>query len=271
MKKSLLLLAFFSMGLVAYGGVKVTFSVDMSIYQKNGYFNPVSDSVTVAGNFNNWSTTANLMTQGTGADTAIYSVQVDTAGSIAYKFTFYHLGTLNWESVNNRTASIGANDTTLPTVKFNDITGAPEHVWFKVDMTLPLKSGAIVAADTVGVTGDFTGWGTTGTGFLRLTKDANDSVYAGLADSLASGRTVNFKYIYILNGSATWENTATGNNRTVLCAPAGFFCVHSVLERSESKRYARHREHQLQLRHGRYDGDRNFQSGRRQRSCQRRV
>ena len=41
MKKSLLLLlAFFSMGLVAYGGVNVTFSVDMSIYQKNGYFNP---------------------------------------------------------------------------------------------------------------------------------------------------------------------------------------------------------------------------------------
>ena len=226
MKKGLLLLAFFSLGLVAYGGTaKVTFSVDMTIYQKNGYFNPATDTVWIAGDaVNSWSTTANPLTRGTGADTGKYSSQISiTSGAVQYKYLFADKGVTTWESIDNRTATIGANDTTLPTVMFNNITGKKYHVWFKVDMTLPLKSGAIIAADTVAVTGDFTNWGTsaalvtppdTGTGFLRLVKDANDSIYAGICDSLTSGRTVNFKYIYIAGGTVTWENTASGNNRT---------------------------------------------------------
>jgi len=217
MKKSLLLLAFFSMGLVAYGGVKVTFSVDMSIYQKNGYFSPGTDTVWVAGDFNSWSTTANPLTRGTGPDTGKFSAQVSgVTGGINYKYLFNHAGTTTWDGDPNRTATIGSNDTTLPTVYFNRITGKPYHVWFKADMSLPLKTGALVAADTVGVTGDFTGWGTSGTGFLKMTKDANDSVYTVLADSLTSGRTINFKYIY-LNGSVTWESptiNTVGGNRT---------------------------------------------------------
>ena len=209
MKKGLLLLAFFSLGLVAYGGtVKVTFSVDMSIYQKNGYFNPATDTVWIAGDaVNSWSTTANHLTRGTGADTGKYSSQISiTSGAVQYKYLFADKGVTTWESIDNRTATIGANDTTLPTVKFNNITGKKYHVWFKADMTLPLKSGAIIAADTVAVTGDFTNWGTgaalvtppdTGTGFLRLVKDANDSVYTGICDSLASGRTIHFQvHIY---------------------------------------------------------------------------
>ena len=199
MKKGLLLLAFFSLGLVAYAGtVKVTFSVDMSIYQKNGYFSPATDTVWVAGDFNGWSTTANPLSRGTGADTGKYSVQATgvPSGAINYKYLFNHAGVTTWDGDPNRTATIGVNDTTLPTALFNRITGKKYHVWFKVDMTLPLKSGAIVANDTVGVTGDFSNWGTvnalttppdTGTGFLRLTKDANDSVYTGICDSLASG------------------------------------------------------------------------------------
>ncbi len=228
MKKGLLLLAFFSMGLVAYGGtVKVTFSVDMSIYQTNGYFNPNTDTVWIAGDaVNNWSTSANPLTRGTGADTAIYSSQINiTSGAVGYKYLYNDKGVTNWESISNRTATIGANDTTLPTVKFNNITGKKYHVWFKVDMTLPLKTKAIVpGGDTVAVTGDFTNWGTghnlgmrpdTGTGYVILTKDANDSVYTGIVDSLASGRTINFKYIYIAGGTLTWEsptlNVVNGN------------------------------------------------------------
>jgi Secretion system C-terminal sorting domain len=219
MKKSLLLLAFFSLGLVAYGGtVKVTFSVDLSIYQKNGYFNPTTDTVWVAGDFNSWSTTANALARGTGADTAIYSAQVSSvpSGAINYKFLFVHSGTTTWDGDPNRTGVIGSNDTTLPTAYFNRITGKENHVWFKVDMTLPLKSAAMGLTDTVGVTGDFTGWGTSGTGFLMMTKDAHDSDYAVLADSLTSGRTINFKFIYF-HGGVQWESptiNTVGGNRT---------------------------------------------------------
>jgi Secretion system C-terminal sorting domain len=209
MKKSLLLLAFFSMGLVAYGQVKVTFSVDMSVYQKGNTFNnkPVGDSVSVAGDFNGWNTSANWLTRGTGADSTIFSAQIDTvsAGVHNYKFTYTQGGVLNWESIDNRTANIGVHDTTLPTVLFNNINGTKEHVWFKVDMTLPLKAAALSLTDTVGVTGDFTGWGTSGTGFLKMTRGASDSVYTVLADTIASGRTVQFKYIY-LHAGVNWEN-----------------------------------------------------------------
>ena len=233
MKKSLLLLAFFSMGLVAYGGtVKVTFSVDMSIYQKNAYFSPATDTVWVAGDFNSWSTTANRLTRGTGADTGTYSVQASAvpSGAINYKFLFNHAGVTTWDGDPNRTAVIGANDTTLPKALFNRITGNKYHVWFKVDMTLPLKTGAIVPppGDTIAVTGDFTNWGSgaalktppdTGTGYIILTKDTKDSVYAGICDSLTSGRTINFKYIYFANGQLTWESptlNTVGGNRTIL-------------------------------------------------------
>ncbi len=227
MKKSLLLLAFFSLGLVAYGGVKVTFSVDMSIYQKNGYFSPSTDTVFLSGDFNSWSTSANILARGTGADTAIYTgVDSLSAGAHLYKFLFDHAGTQNWESINNRTTTTGVHDTTLPTVLFNNITGKKYHVWFKVDMTLPLKQSLIAPGhDTVAVTGDFTNWGTghnlgmrpdTGSGFVLLTKDASDSIYAGICDSLASGRTINFKYIYIASGTVNWESptiNVVGGNR----------------------------------------------------------
>jgi hypothetical protein len=215
MKKSLLLLAFFSFGMVAYAGsVKVTFSVDMSIYEKGGSFSP-NDTVWVEGDFNGW-TNVDPMVRGSGVDSAIFtSTDSVPTGVVNYKFLFNLAGVTQWESGNNRQATIGVHDTTLPTVKFNYITGKPYHVWFKVDMTVPLKTAAMSLTDTVGVTGDFTGWGTSGTGFLKMTKDANDSAYTVLADSLDSGRTLNFKYIYFHSG-VQWESPAStnGGNRT---------------------------------------------------------
>ncbi|HTY11114.1 MAG TPA: T9SS type A sorting domain-containing protein [Bacteroidota bacterium] len=216
MKKGLLLLAFFSFGMVAYAGsVKVTFSVDMSIYQKNGYFSPATDSVWIAGdNVNNWTAAHTLLVQGTGADTAIYTTTDSIpSGAVAYKFGYNDKGTVNWESISNRGAVIGSNDTTLPLAHFNNITGKPYHVWFKEDMSLPFKTGGV---DSVGVTGDFTGWGTTGSGFIKLTKDAGDSVFTALADSLDSGRTIHFKFIYWQGGTLSWEsptNVGTDGNR----------------------------------------------------------
>ncbi len=217
MKKYLLLLVFFSFALTAYGQVNVTFTVDMSIYQKNGSFVPASDTVRISGDFNSWSTTANTFTKGTGADSLKYSAQVAsvTSGAHSYKFIFVHSGTVNWENDPNRSATIGSKDTVLPTVFFNNITGKLNHVYFKVDMSLPLKQAKLTTSDTVGVTGDFTGWGSSGagngTGYLRLTKGASDSVYTGI-DTIHSGTIVNFKFIY-KNGTVNWEDDP---NRTYM-------------------------------------------------------
>ncbi len=211
MKKNLLLLVFLSLAVTAYGQVKVTFSVDMSIYQKAGKFVPSSDTVRVAGDFNSWSTTANDLTKGAGADSLKYSAQISgvTAGAHAYKFIFIHSGTITWEDDPNRTFPNVAADTVLGTVFFNNITGKLNHVQFKVDMSLPIKQGKVnPTTDTVGVTGDFTGWGTSGPGspttYLRLTKGASDSVYSAY-DTLHSGSALNFKFIYKTATGVNWE------------------------------------------------------------------
>jgi len=208
MKRYFILLgALMLLSISSFAQVNVTFNVDMSVYWKGNSFNPATDTVRIAGDFNGWSTTANDLTKGTGADSAVYSAQISsvTAGSHSYKFIFIKSGSINWENDPNRSATIGTNDTTLATVQFNNITGKQNNVWFKVDMGREISLGNLnPSTDTVAVTGDFTGWGTR-TNSLFLTKGATDSIYSGLADSIASGRTVNFKFIY-LDGNINWEN-----------------------------------------------------------------
>ncbi len=225
MKKYLLLVGvFLCLGVSAYAQAKVTFSVDMSVYQKYGYFNPKTDTVKIAGDFTDWQNSAQKMTQGTGADTAKYTLQVTgmTAADHQYKYIFINSKGIQWEGVDNRHAVVGTRDTVIATVFFNNLDGSVKKVWFKVDMSLPLSQGKLTTSDTVGVTGDFTGWGTSGTGFMRLTKGASDSVYSGLRDSLHSGQTVNFKFIYLHSG-VQWEggpdlkgDDIVGGNRTYM-------------------------------------------------------
>jgi len=209
MKKILLLIGvFLVIGITAYSQVKVTFTVDMSVYQKNGYFNPTTDTVRVAGDFNSWSTTATDLKAGTNADTAKYSVQLSgvTAGAHTYKFIFIHAGTLTWENDPNRSSTIGTNDTTLPVVYFNNLSGKLEHVWFKVDMSAPIAQGKVtIGATNVYLAGDMTDWGTSA---KAMTKGANDSVYSVLVDSLSSGSTHLFKFVYSSGGASTgtWED-----------------------------------------------------------------
>jgi hypothetical protein len=218
MKKILLLVALFlSVSISVYSQVNVKFSVDMTALQTNGYFVPGSDTVRVAGDFNGWSTTANDLVKGTGADSAVYSATVAAVptGAINYKFIFSTPVGLQWETLaNNRQATIGTSDMTLPTVPFyTNVDGAKEHVWFKVDMTVPIKSGAVIPGTTpVLISGTMNGWSTTAT---PMTKDANDSVYAVLVDSLPSGSIQHFKFIYG-SGTVTWEspvNVLSDGNR----------------------------------------------------------
>lgn len=221
MKKILLLVTvFLIVSMTSYSQVQVTFSVDMSVLQTNGYFVPTSDTVRVSGDFNGWSTTATNLTHGTGADSAIYSASVPgiASGPINYKFIFSTAVGIQWETLaNNRSATIGTKDTTLPTVPFfTNVNGAKEHVWFKVDMTVPIKAGLVTPGTTpVLLAGTMNGWSTTAT---PMTKDANDSIYTVLVDSLPSGSIQQFKYIF--GNPATWESPVNppliGGNRAYM-------------------------------------------------------
>ena len=208
----LLLGVFMLLSISSFAQVNVTFSVDMSVYWSGNSFNPVTDTVRISGDFNGWSTTANDLAKGTGADSAVYSVQIGgiTEGSHSYKFIFINSSGVQWEGDPNRSATIGTNDTTLATVQFNSITGKLNNVWFKVDMSHVIGTPSFdfdPATDTVVVTGDFTNWpdwGPRDASAVTLTYNPADSVFSGLADSLASGQTIKFKFIY-LNGNINWE------------------------------------------------------------------
>jgi hypothetical protein len=79
--------------------VPVTFSVSLLVENALGVFTPGSDSVDVAGDFNNWSVTANPLTQ--SADPNVYTNTVIVNGfsvgtTLNYKFTID--GSSTWEN-----------------------------------------------------------------------------------------------------------------------------------------------------------------------------
>jgi len=213
MKKVLLLITVFLIaGMTAWSQVKVTFTVDMQFYWKGGTFSPLTDTVRVAGDMNGWSTTATTLVKGTGADSALYSGQVSdiAAGDIHYKFIFINSKGVQWEddqatTSHNREATIATTDVVLPTVLFNNITGKLNHVKFQVDMSVPIKAGKVIIGTTnVYVAGDMTDWGNRAD---LMTKGASDSIYTFIEDSMASGSTRNFKFIYSAStpGAGSWE------------------------------------------------------------------
>ncbi|MCL4538210.1 MAG: T9SS type A sorting domain-containing protein [Bacteroidetes bacterium] len=195
-------------GMTAYAQVKVTFTVDMSVWQKNGYFKPATDTVRIAGDFNSWSTMATTLTKGTGADTAKYSAQVSgvTAGPHSYKFIFINNKGVQWENDPNRSSTIGTRDTTLPVVFFNNLSGKLNHVWFKVDMSVPISQAKVTPGVTkVYLAGDMTDWQNSA---KLMTKGTSDSVYSVLVDSLSSGSTHAFKFVYSAGAASagSWED-----------------------------------------------------------------
>lgn len=216
MKKYLLLVGVFLIAaLTANAQVNVTFTVDMSVYSKNGNFNAAVDSVRLAGDFNGWNTSATSLTAGTGADSLKYSAEVSgvTSGNHEYKFLFTSSAGLQWENDPNRSVSIGSNDTTLPVVYFNNLSGKSNHVVFQVDMSLPIKQGNVTPGVTnVYLAGDMTDWQNAA---LPMTKNPSDSVYSVIVDSLESGSTHSFKFVYSSGAASagTWEDDP---NRTYL-------------------------------------------------------
>jgi hypothetical protein len=215
MKKILILTALFLFaGMTVYSQVNVKFTIDMSVWQKNGSFNPKTDTVRVAGTINNWSTSATTLTVGTGADSAKYSATVTgvTAGTAQYKFIFINSAGIQWEdnfptSSTNREATIGTTNVILPVVFFKDITGKKNFVNFTVDMTLPISTGKVIIGSTnVYLAGTMTNWGTSP---KLMTKNSKDSTYSVLVDSMFSGSIAQFKFVYNA-GAFAWDNAESG-------------------------------------------------------------
>jgi hypothetical protein len=101
-------------------GVAVTFRVNMAVQAATAAFDPASGTMTVAGQFNNWSTTATPLTN-SPAEPAMYTgtVNIKAAAGSAVPFKFVADGG-TWEMGDNRTFTLQPPSQQLPVLFFNN-------------------------------------------------------------------------------------------------------------------------------------------------------
>ena len=169
----------------------VTFSVNMSVQQALGNFNPATQSVEVRGLFSAWAGTE-LTAQGSG----IYSGTVRISGAAAavpYKF---FAGT--YEAGGNRSFTLAFNSDRAPTpaqvldVVFFSNVNSVRPVTFAVDMGVQAFRGAFTpGTDSVYLMGDVSNWATG----VVMTQEGETSIYkATLNLEGAENTTRNYKF-----------------------------------------------------------------------------
>jgi hypothetical protein len=104
------------------GAISVTFRVNMGVQVARGLFDPASGVVSLAGPFNNWSTTATPLTN-SPTDPYIYVGTVDISGvspggTVPFKFV---ANTGTWETGNDRTFVLANSAQTLPVEYFDRV------------------------------------------------------------------------------------------------------------------------------------------------------
>jgi hypothetical protein len=190
------------------GAQSVNFSVDMGDAIDKCRLTPGQHTVSMAGDFNGWSTTATPLSPREGSP-RIYEVTLDLpAGPINYKF---FLSPDAWEDDPNRayTVSTDANQT-VQTVTFrkalDDACGAQPRqveIEFAVDMEVWINGGDFDPAENiVVVAGSFNGWSTT-TDTLRA-DFFNPNIYSKIVrlEQLLVPSDVMFKFV---TGDATGD------------------------------------------------------------------
>jgi hypothetical protein len=204
----------------------VTFYVNMSIQIQEGNFNPATDYIYVAGDWN-WATEGMpaMTAQAAPADTNVYYLTIQLGNFVGatenYKFYFVPLvGSTTWEGLggNNRQFSFPSSDTNLPVVYFNNqscvlcLTNVP--VTFQVDMSVWDSYGLFTpGVDTVTVSGDTSLNNWSATDWPLTATSTNADLYVGTYYATnIPGTSVQYKFV--LDGGATWENNYVGPGLT---------------------------------------------------------
>lgn len=195
MKKTLLFLSILllvSFTFVSAQKKKLTFNADMRIEVLKGTFDPTKDVVTVPGGFNNWlneppANSTKIMTD--DDKDYIYTLSYDVdPGNYDYKF---NIGT-GWEGKDepgeNSKVTVGTSDVTVTRFfKGKAYSKVPTEVTFKVDMTLPIKTGFNPASGKVYVAGNFTDWGS---GAIEMTGPDSKNIYTVKVSKTSSGADI---------------------------------------------------------------------------------
>lgn len=193
-------------------GAQVTFQVNMSAQVALGNFDPASGTVSAAGGFNGWATSASPLAPSPGDPniwTGTFDVTGDPGSTAEYKFV---LNDSTWEGNvgpggpnGNRTFTIADTDQTLPVVFFNNVTSGStvtSDVTFQVDMSVQIALGGFdPAVSTVSVAGEFNGWSASD---LMLTQSVSDpDLWVGTR-TLTGAANSTVLYKFVMNGG-NWE------------------------------------------------------------------
>ncbi len=199
--------------------VDVTFNVDMGVQAYKGLFNPATDAVKIAGNFNGWNNGADVMTDA-NLDT-IYTItkSFNVGDTLSFKFI---KGTDGWENDPNRQYVVPSVNSTYAAWFNNDSSYqilTPINMTFACNMEFEIVSGRFnPATDTLSARGSFNGWSSD----WKMTPSTGDpNVYEVTKTvNTFAGETFNYKYAYITGLGTNWENdpnktyTVTGSDIT---------------------------------------------------------
>jgi hypothetical protein len=213
----------------AQGYRNVTFTVDMSVQEAAGLFNPATQTVEVRGSFNNFAGGNTLTAQGNG----IYSTTLTIGGApnqlVEYKFYAAGPSASGYEADPNRTFNLAFNEggaptpaLVLPTVFFSNQEVVPQNrpVTFSVDMTvLEAAGGFTPGVDSIKVTGSFNNWDSGGTAYQLADPEA-DGTYTGTFTIVGNADTsIAYKFFNTKAGAPNggYENDP---NRTAVLGAA---------------------------------------------------
>lgn len=213
----------------------VTFRVNMTVQVALGAFVPATNQLVVRGSFQGWAGNANMLTDSGGSGIYVGTWDI-TPGDIEFKYVIVGGASDVWESVDNRTATVGATPLTLPVVYFNNQTSsdvADVEVLFRVNMHIQDLTGNFdPAVDWVVVRGNHPNIGSWG-GATRLQQETLDpQVWSAWVtfDDLPTGGEIEYKFVVLVAGdvnTARWESssnrgfTPTGDEADVLPPPSG--------------------------------------------------
>ena len=225
--------------LTARADTIVNFSVDMGANVTAGTFVPGTDTISVHGSFNGWSTGVNLvLDQDPGTDGTIYTNTVDNTGdanggTMYYKFVNSNAafsGSGGYEGLCDSGANravylptVSGSTLSLPTPFYADSGPAitpTTTLTFQVDMAQQINLGNFDPnSGTIQVAGNFNGW-SAGSG--NLTADptifrtnqfglVTSNVYTGTFTSVAVSTNAHMAYKFVLNNNFG-DNPSGGNN-----------------------------------------------------------
>ncbi len=171
----------------------VEFQVDMGVQVYKGLFNPTTDTVKIAGNFNDWNNGSDVLTDPDG-DT-IYTITKTFTTDEELLFRFIK-GTDGWEYNFNRGYEVPAGYSTY-TAYFNNDSAylkGPVTITFACNMEFELISGRFNSlTDTLTIRGGFNGW--SDEWIMKPSIDTNVYEITKTIDTY-SGEVFNYKFVY---------------------------------------------------------------------------